>query len=205
MAVITIDAPADAVPLARALVRGGVSTVELAWRTPATMAALDAMKREVPEMLVGIGTILTPQQVEIAHRSGADFGVAPGFSRAVVTKAIRVGLPFAPGIQTATDIQSALELGCRWLKFFPAEPAGGVAHLRSLHAPFAHLGLKFIALGGIDEGNAGAYLRESCMAAIGGSWIASRELIEKRAWDVIAQRAAVARALAVPPAKANAA
>ncbi len=195
VAVITIEDPGQAVPLARALVAGGICAMELAWRTPATLESLAAIVREVPEMLAGVGTLLTAAQVRAAADAGADFGVSPGMSVTVVSAARSVGLPFAPGVQTPSDVHAAVEQGCRLLKFFPAESAGGLTHLRSLHAPFAHLALRYIALGGIDERKAEAYLTEPCISAIGGSWIAPAALVKQGAWEIITKNAAAARAL----------
>lgn len=193
IAVITLEKVDDAAPLAQALVRGGVRAVELAWRTPQTLAALRVILSEVPEMLVGIGTLLTEAQVRAVADSGAHFGVSPGFSATVVNAAQRAGFAYAPGVQTASDMQAALEHGCTFLKFFPAESAGGVSHLRSLNAPFAHLGLRYLPLGGIDVSSAAAYLSEPAVAAVGGSWIAPSALVRQRAWDIVAERAAEAR------------
>jgi 2-dehydro-3-deoxyphosphogluconate aldolase/(4S)-4-hydroxy-2-oxoglutarate aldolase len=198
--VITVDSAADAVPLARALVAGGIRAMELAWRTAATPDALRAIVSEVPEMLAGVGTILSADQVRVVVGIGAAFGVSPGLSATVLSAARSAGLPFAPGVQTASDVQAALEHGCRFLKYFPAQTAGGLPHLRSLNAPFAHLGLRYLALGGIDESNAIAYWREPAVAAIGGSWIAPTNLARERAWETIRARAAAARALATPNA-----
>jgi len=107
----------------------------------------------------------------------------------VVMEATQVGLPFAPGICTPSDIEAALECGCRVLKFFPAEPLGGMGYLKSIAAPYAHLGLSFIPLGGVDAGNAESYLREPNILALGGSWIAPRDLIRKKDWASVTQRA----------------
>ena len=204
VAVITVDHAPDAVPLARALVDGGIGAMELAWRTADFLPALRAIKREVPEMLAGAGTLLTPEQVEAVKAAGADFGVSPGLSRQVVAAARRIGLPYAPGVMTPSDLHSAIELGCRFLKFFPAVSSGGLAHLRSIHAPFAHLGLRYLVLGGVSEANAAEYLREPAVVALGGSWIAPPALVKQRAWDVIRDRAAAACALAASCAKNSA-
>lgn len=192
VAVITVEDPADAVPLARALVDGGIRAVELAWRSAATLEALAGIRRVAPELLLGIGTLLSSEQVRQVHEVGADFGVSPGLSPAVVEASRHVGLSYAPGVQTPSDVQAAVERGCRVLKFFPAETAGGLAHLRALHAPFAHLGMRFIALGGLTVENSSAYLRESCVGAIGGSWIAPANLVRQGKWDAIRQLAAAA-------------
>lgn len=189
VAVLVIDDPADAVPAARALLEGGVDCMELTLRTPAAMEALQKILKEVPEMIAGVGTILTPEQVGEVASAGAAFGVAPGMNPRVVKEAKQAGLPFAPGICTPSDIEAALECGCRVLKFFPAEPLGGMSYLKSIAAPYAHLGLSFIPLGGVDAGNAESYLREPNILALGGSWIAPRDLIRKRDWASITQRA----------------
>lgn len=192
VAVVTVDDAADAVPLARALMAGGIRAIELAWRTSEFLAALRAIKQQVPEMLVGAGTLLTPEQVAVAKAAEADFGVSPGLSGGVVNTARRLGLPFAPGVMTPSDLQAAVKLGARFLKFFPAESSGGLAHLRSLQAPFAHLGLRYLALGGIDETNVAEYLGEPSVVALGGSWIAPARLIREHAWDTIRARALAA-------------
>lgn len=195
IAVLVIDRVEDAVFVARALIGGGVSAMELTLRTPAAIDALRAIKRDVPEMLAGAGTVITPAQVGQVLEAGADFAVSAGTNRRVVEEAGRLGLPFAPGIATPSDIEQALEFGCRLLKFFPAEAGGGLAYLKSMAAPYAHLGLKFIPLGGLDAGNMKSYLREPIVQGIGGSWLAPRELIRVRNWDAIRRNAAAAAAV----------
>jgi 2-dehydro-3-deoxyphosphogluconate aldolase/(4S)-4-hydroxy-2-oxoglutarate aldolase len=194
IAVLVIDDAADAVPLARALLDGGVTAMELTLRTPVALEALRRIRAGVPEMLAGAGTVLTPAQVNETLAAGAAFGVAPGLNPRVAAEARRVGLPFAPGICTPSDIELAVEQGCRWLKFFPAEPSGGVAYLKTLTAPYAHLGLEFIPLGGLTEENFTAYLALPNVPAVGGSWLAPQRLIQNRDWDAI--RANAQRALA---------
>jgi 2-dehydro-3-deoxyphosphogluconate aldolase/(4S)-4-hydroxy-2-oxoglutarate aldolase len=182
--------------LARALLDGGIDIMELTLRTAAALEALRVIRRELPEMLAGIGTILKPQQVVDVQDSGAAFGVAPGMNPAVIRQAQRVGLPFAPGVVTPSDTEAALELGCRELKFFPAEPSGGLAYLKSLAAPYAHLGIRFVPLGGLNAQNMAAYLADPLILAIGGSWLAPRELIKQKNWSAITQRAREAREIA---------
>ena len=189
LAVLMIDNADDAVPVAQALLAGGVDSIELTLRTPAAMEALRRVHAEVPEMIAGVGTILTPQQVQEVAAAGAAFGVAPGMNPRVVAEAKRVGLSFAPGVCTPSDIEQALECGCRLLKFFPAEPQGGLAYLKSIAAPYAHLNVRFIPLGGIDASNAERYLGEPIIQALGGSWLAPRDLIQKRDWPAITERA----------------
>ncbi len=192
IAVLVIDSPNDAVPVARSLLAGGVDCIELTLRTEAAMESLKRIRHEVPEIVVGVGTILSPQQVEAVHEAGAAFGVAPGMNPRVVAKAAELGLPFSPGVCTPTDIELALELGCRILKFFPAEPSGGLNYLRTVAAPFAHLGVKYVPLGGVNAGNAEEYLRDPNVLALGGSWLGPRESIQKQEWAKITQQAAAA-------------
>lgn len=189
IAVLVIDDVADAVPLARSLIEGGIACIELTLRTPIAMEAVRRIRTEVPEMIVGVGTILTPQQVSCAKEAGAAFGVAPGMNPRVVAEARRIELPFAPGVCTPTDIELAIEQGCRLLKFFPSEPCGGLAYLRTVTAPFAHLGVKYIPLGGLGPHNAEQYLREPSVQSLGGSWMAPRELIQRKSWSAITTNA----------------
>lgn len=195
VAVLVLEDADHAVPVARALLAGGVDCIELTLRTPAALEALSRIRRDVPETLVGAGTVLTPRQVHEVKAAGGGFGVAPGTNPAVVREAVRAGLPFAPGVCTPSDVELALELGCRVLKFFPAEPCGGLAFLRSLAAPFAHLGVRYIPLGGVGAANAEAYLREPDVLALGGSWLASREVIARRDWPAITANAAEVAAI----------
>ncbi len=185
LAVLVIDDPASAVPVANALMAGGVDCVELTLRTPSAMEAVRRIRTEVPEIMVGVGTILNPDQVPAVAAAGAAFGVAPGFNPRVVAAAQRVGLPFAPGVCTPSDIEQAVEVGCTLLKFFPAEPCGGLPYLRSIAAPYAHLGVRFMPLGGVDINNAERYLSDPCIHALGGSWIAPRDLIRGQDWAAI--------------------
>jgi len=195
VAVLVVDEAKHAVPLARALVEGGVDVMELTLRTPAALDALRTIAAEVPKMLPGIGTILTPEQVREVAEAKAAFGVAPGLNRRVVEEAQRVGLPFAPGVATASDLEAALELGCPDVKFFPAEASGGMAYLKSMAGPYAHLGVRFIPLGGLKAENCGAYLEAPNVLAVGGSWLAPRADVHNESWQTITARAAEARAI----------
>jgi 2-dehydro-3-deoxyphosphogluconate aldolase/(4S)-4-hydroxy-2-oxoglutarate aldolase len=193
IAVLVVDQAEHAVPLAKALLTGGIGAMELTLRTPAAIEALRGVTTGVPEMLAGIGTILTPQQVRQVTEAGAAFGVSPGLNKRVVEEAKRVGLPFAPGIATPTDLESAVELGCREVKFFPAEPAGGLTYLKSMAAPYSHLGVRFVPLGGLNADNLESYLRSPLVMAVGGSWLAPRDLIRAEDWKAISHRAAQAK------------
>ena len=193
IAVLVIDDAAHARPLAEALLAGGIDAMELTLRTPAAIDALRAIRQEVPEMLAGMGTVLTPGQVKQVAEAGAAFAVAPGLNPRVVQCAQGLDLPFAPGVATPSDIEAAVELGCRELKFFPAEPSGGMKYLASMKAPYAHLGLQFIPLGGLNAQNMTTYLADPAVPALGGSWIASRAAIQEEDWTTITARAAEAR------------
>lgn len=195
IAVVSLDSLDDAIPTAKALLAGGVRAIELTLRTPVALDALSLLCQEVPDLLVGAGTVLTAEQVERVHAMGAAFAVAPGVNANVIKTAQRLDLPFAPGVCSPTDIESALELGCHVLKFFPAESTGGLSYLRSAAAPYAHLGLRFIPLGGLNADNAASYLIDPMILALGGSWIAPAESILSGEWDAIADRARQAMAI----------
>lgn len=182
-----------AVPVAEALLAGGIDAIELTLRTPAAMGALRAISNDVPEMLIGVGTILTPEMVNEVKAAGADFGVSPGLNRKVVHAAQQAGLPFAPGIATPSELESAIELGSRFVKLFPAEPMGGIPYLRAISAPYEHLGIEYFPLGGLNSENFGDYLAEPNVPAIGGSWIVKSDLVDSEDWIGITTRAAEVR------------
>jgi 2-dehydro-3-deoxyphosphogluconate aldolase/(4S)-4-hydroxy-2-oxoglutarate aldolase len=185
IAVLVIDRKKSAVPLARALVDGGVCMMELTLRTSEAIDALVRIRAEVPEMTAGVGTILTTEQLDRVIDADAAFGVSPGLNPRVISHAVDRGFPFAPGVCTPTDIERGVELGCRVLKYFPAETSGGLKHLESMGAPYAHLGLTYIPLGGVNTGNLAQYLNSPMICAVGGSWLAPRALIEAEKWDEI--------------------
>ena len=189
IAVLVIDDAKDTLPLAAALIAGGITGIELTLRTEAGLEAIRLIKRDHPSLLVGAVTVLTPAQVTQVKAAGADFAVAPGTSPRVLAAASTAGIPFGPGIATPSDIEAALEHGANLLKFFPAESSGGLAYLKTATAPYAHLGLKYIPLGGLTAESMGAYLAEKSVAAIGGSWLAPRDLIQAGNWSAITDRA----------------
>jgi len=193
LAVLVLDDLDSAVPVASALLAGGVNAMELTLRTPVALEAARLIREQVPDMIVGIGTILTTDQVDDAIAVGAAFGVSPGINPEVMRHAARVGLPFGPGIMTPTDIDLAIREGARLLKFFPAGSSGGLAHLKNIAAPFAHLGVQFIPLGGVTLDNMTDYLKSDLIAAVGGSWLAPREVIARKDWETIEENARVAR------------
>ncbi|MEX1044897.1 MAG: bifunctional 4-hydroxy-2-oxoglutarate aldolase/2-dehydro-3-deoxy-phosphogluconate aldolase [Chthoniobacterales bacterium] len=192
VAVLVIDEVEDAAPLARALLAGGVGVLELTLRTPAALQALVEIRREVPEMVAGIGTILSLEQLRHCQEAGAAFGVSPGGNPRLLAAAREAGFSFAPGIATPTDIEMAIGEGSRLMKFFPAGQLGGLPYLRAMAAPYAHLGLRYIPLGGITAENAGAYGQDPLIAAVGGSWIAPREVIKANDWTTIEANARAA-------------
>ena len=189
IAVLIIDELKHAVPLARALLEGGVDTIELTLRTPVALNAAKIIKEKVPEITLGFGTVLTVDQVKSCVDVGADFAVAPGCNPKVIKEAKKLGLSFAPGIMTPTDIEMAIEQGCRVIKYFPSESSGGMKHLESMVAPYQYLGLQFIPLGGVNITNARSYLESPLITAVGGSWVASRGLIQAENWGAITRNA----------------
>lgn len=195
VAVLVIDELQHAVPLAKALLSGGVDAIELTLRTPVALDAGLIIKKEVPEITLGFGTVLTVDQVTAVKDAGADFAVAPGCNPKVIAAAHKQGLSFAPGIMTPSDIEIAVEQGCRVLKYFPAETSGGMKHLASMASPYQYLGLKFIPLGGLNLANAGTYLESPLITAIGGSWLAKRPLIQSENWEAITGNAREVRKL----------
>lgn len=195
LAVLVIDNAADAVPLAEALLAGGVNAMELTLRTDAAIDALKAIRKSAPEMIVGIGTILSPDQVRQVVAEGAQFGVSPGINPKVVEAAIESGLPFAPGIATPSEVELALSFGCRRLKFFPAESLGGLGYLRAMSPPYNHLGVKYLPLGGVGAKNLAEYIADPLVAAVGGSWLATRDKIAAKDWQAIEQTAREARTI----------
>ena len=194
--VIVIEDEAKAVPLARALVKGGLPVLEVTFRTKAAAGAIAKIKAEVPEAVVGAGTLLTPEQVRAAVAAGAAFGVAPGFDPVVVATAKAVGLPMVPGIATASELSQALTAGVPMVKFFPAEAAGGVKMIKNLLGAFRSTGVKFMPTGGINLSNLKDYLAVPEIVACGGTWIVPTDALASNDWDAIEKLAADAAARA---------
>lgn len=183
--VVVLDAVDHALPLADALLAAGLPLLEVTLRTPAALDAIRCLRQERPQMLVGAGTVLSPEQVNAAVAAGAQFGLAPGLNPRVVRAASDSGWLFIPGVMTPSDVEVALELGARLLKFFPAQAAGGSALLRALAGPFAHTGVRFVPLGGVGPENMREYLAQPGVAAVGGSWMVERSLINGGRFDEI--------------------
>jgi len=178
--VLTIDRPEDAVPLARALVAGGVRMLEVTLRTQAAAEAAKAIIANVPDAIVGIGTILNADDLARAEALGAQFGISPGATPELLKAAAASSLPFAPGIATASELMAALAHGFDLVKFFPAEQAGGIKALRALGGPFPHV--RFCPTGGIGETNAPSWLAEPNVVAVGGSWLCQAADIKSGNW-----------------------
>lgn len=189
----SVDRPEHAQPIAEALLEGGLNVIELTLRTDAAFDALKIVVERVPDMVTGVGTILTPDQARRVKDLGADFGVSPGLNPLVVQECEKLELPFAPGIVSPTNLEAAIALGCRFVKFFPAEPAGGISFLRSMAAPYSHLNIRYFPLGGINEKNMVEYLKEPNVPTVGGSWIVDKNLVAEEDWFGIRARARAVR------------
>jgi 2-dehydro-3-deoxyphosphogluconate aldolase/(4S)-4-hydroxy-2-oxoglutarate aldolase len=185
ISIAVIDRLEDAVPLAEALLAGGLNVVEVMFRTAAAVESIARIRQNVPQMVVGAGTLLTFDQVLQAVDAGSQFGVSPGLSEPVSKAAHENKMPLFPGCITPTEVMRAMELGWRHLKFFPAETVGGANALKALSGPFNHAGVKFIPTGGITAAKLPDYLAVPQVVAIGGSWMAEHQLIKEKAWDKI--------------------
>ena len=192
--VIAIDNVEQALPLADALLAGGLPVVEITFRTAAAAEVIRLLAKERPALIVGAGTVLTPETVQTAVEAGAQFAVAPGLNPRVVQAAQKTNLPFVPGIANPSDIEAGLDLGCKLLKFFPAEALGGTKLLTAFSAPYKPTGVRFMPTGGASMANLEAYLKIETVAAVGGTWIAKKEDLAAGKWNEIAQRCHEARA-----------
>ena len=183
--VIVIDDANDAEPLAEALLKGGIDVIEITCRTTAAPAALARIRKAFPEMLLGAGTVVTPEQAQMCIDSGVSFGLAPGLNPDAVKFFQASETLFIPGVMTPSEIEQGLALGCKLLKFFPAGSAGGVNMLKNLAAPYAPLGIKFCPTGGVNLKNMNDYLSLPVVSSIGGSWIATRQQVADKQWELI--------------------
>jgi 2-dehydro-3-deoxyphosphogluconate aldolase/(4S)-4-hydroxy-2-oxoglutarate aldolase len=191
--VVTIDDPRDAVPLARALVAGGVKIIELTLRTHSALTSLKLIAQEVPDILVGAGTILTPGQADAAVQSGAKFLVSPGITPALLASMLSLDVPVLPGVATVGEVMAVLEAGLDAMKFFPAGPAGGPSYLAAIGAPIPHVQL--CPTGGISLATAPDYLKLPNVACVGGSWLTPADAVAAKDWDRITSLAGGAAAL----------
>lgn len=178
--VLVVEDAAQAVPLAKALVAGGLSVLEITLRSAAALEAIKRIAADVPEAVVGAGTVLNAAQFAAAQLAGAKFVISPGATEALYYTAKDTGLPFLPAVATASEVMRALEQGFTRAKFFPAEAMGGIKTLQSLAGPFPQM--RFCPTGGITEGNLAAYAALPNVASVGGSWLAPKEMLQKSDW-----------------------
>jgi 2-dehydro-3-deoxyphosphogluconate aldolase/(4S)-4-hydroxy-2-oxoglutarate aldolase len=193
--VIVIDRAEHAVPMARALLEGGVRVLEVTLRTPVALAAIEAIARAVPEAIVGAGTIRTQADARSAVAAGARFAVSPGLTPSVAEACRAVRLPLLPGAATAAEVMLAAELGFSFLKFFPASAAGGAAMLKAWASPFADMA--FCPTGGITAENAASYLALPNVRVVGGTWLTPADALERADWPRITRLAREASALRI--------
>ncbi|MFE6946207.1 bifunctional 4-hydroxy-2-oxoglutarate aldolase/2-dehydro-3-deoxy-phosphogluconate aldolase [Streptomyces chartreusis] len=193
--VVVIDDPSDAVPLARALVAGGLPAIEVTLRTPAALEAIGAVADAVPDAVVGAGTVITPEQARLAVTAGARFLVSPGWTDLLLEAMRASGVPYLPGVSTTSEVVALLERGVREMKFFPAEAAGGTAYLKSLNGPLPQA--RFCPTGGIGPATAPDYLALPNVGCVGGSWMLPADAVAARDWgrvEALAREAAGLRA-----------
>jgi 2-dehydro-3-deoxyphosphogluconate aldolase/(4S)-4-hydroxy-2-oxoglutarate aldolase len=191
--VVVVDTPEQGVSIARALVAGGLPAIELTLRTPVALEAIRAIATEVPEILVGAGTIAAPAQAKQAADAGAQFLVSPGTTMRLLHAMQDTGLPFLPGTATVSEVLAALEAGCTEMKFFPAEASGGTAYLKAVSAPVP--AARFCPTGGITAATAASYLALPNVGCVGGSWLTPADAVAAGDWDRIATLAKEAAAL----------
>jgi 2-dehydro-3-deoxyphosphogluconate aldolase/(4S)-4-hydroxy-2-oxoglutarate aldolase len=196
MPVIAIEKVESAIALADALLQGGLPVVEITFRTAAAADVIRKIAQERPQLIVGAGTVLTSANLAAAKASGAAFSVAPGLNPQIVRQAQEMGMPFVPGVATPSEIEQGLALGCKLLKFFPAEALGGVPMIEALSAPYKHTGVRFMPTGGINPGNLESYLKLDTVATVGGTWIAKKEDLLAGKWDDIRNRCKAALEIA---------
>lgn len=191
--VLTVSDVADAAPLAHALEAGGLKVIEMTWRTAAALDVLQAMKAAAPGLVVGMGTIRTPEQAAQSVSAGADFLVSPGLTPKLIPALLDAGVPVLPGVATASEAMAAAEAGFDLLKFFPAEQAGGRDYLKSLQGPLPDI--RFCPTGSITRERAPDYLVLGNVVCVGGSWIASKAMVEQGDWAGIEANARAAAAM----------
>ncbi|GIZ53812.1 ketohydroxyglutarate aldolase [Noviherbaspirillum aridicola] len=193
--VIAIDNPDHAVPMARALVEGGIRVLEITLRTAHGLPAIRAIAGQVPGAIVGVGTLTQPEELAAAREAGAVFGVSPGLTPALVAAAKTSGLPLLPGVMTPSEVMAARDAGFRQLKLFPAVPAGGVGMLNAIAGPLPDV--TFCPTGGISQETAPQFLACKNVACVGGSWLTPKDAMQAGDWDRIREIARAAAALAV--------
>lgn len=192
--VVVLEEVAQALPVAQALLAGGINVMEITFRTAAAKESIATVAREMPEMMVGAGTVVNLRQLEEAAQAGAQFIVSPGSSAELIKASLERQLAIVPGVATPSEIMIGLELGFKVFKFFPAETYGGLKAIKALSGPFPQI--RFIPTGGIKQDNAGEYLKNPGIIAVGGSWMVSADLIRAGRFDEITERSRMAVELA---------
>lgn len=192
--VVVLEEAAQALPVAQALLAGGINVMEITFRTAAAKESIATVAREMPEMMVGAGTVINLRQLEEAAQAGAQFIVSPGSSAELIEASLERQLAIVPGVATPSEIMIGLELGLKVFKFFPAETYGGLKAIKALSGPFPQI--RFIPTGGIRQDNAGEYLKNPGIIAVGGSWMVSADLIRSGRFDEITERSRMAVELA---------
>ena len=191
--VVVLEDAEQAVPTAKALLKGGINAMEITFRTAAAKASIEKVAKEVPEMIVGAGTVVNVEQVHEAVEAGAKFIVSPGSDAEVIAEAIKLGVPVTPGVVTPSEIMIGLKLGLKVFKFFPAENYGGLKTIKALSGPFPQI--KILPTGGINQANAAEYFKNPKILAVGGSWMCTKDMIASGDFDGIAEKSAAATAL----------
>jgi 2-dehydro-3-deoxyphosphogluconate aldolase/(4S)-4-hydroxy-2-oxoglutarate aldolase len=193
MPVVTIEEAATAPDLARALVRGGIRVIEVTLRTSQAMRAIEAIAAQVPEICVGVGTVMSPEDLNLAANAGAAFAISPGATRELLAAGAGFRIPYLPAVATASELMTALAAGYRHFKLFPANVAGGIGALKGFHGPFPDA--RFCPTGGVTPQTAGSYLELPNVLCVGGSWLTPGEVVKARDWGRIQSLAREAAAL----------
>lgn len=189
VSILVIEEVEEALHIGEALMKGGLPSMEITFRTEAAARGIQQLVRNFPEALVGAGTVLTEENLHRAQDSGAQFVVTPGLSPLVVERAIEIGMPIFPGVMTPSDVERGLSYGLDVLKFFPAAQAGGPEMMKALAGPYGHTGVRFVPTGGVSAKNLADYLSLPIVLACGGTWIASKERIKNSDWRGVEEAA----------------
>lgn len=184
---VVISSPGDAVRLANAFLGGGLDVMEITFRDPKAPECVTAIRNVVPEMMIGAGTLLSEESLVRAIEAGAQFGVTPGFNPSIIRAAKERNFFLIPGVATPGELEQAVELGAPLVKVFPIEPLGGIAYLKAISGPYLQTGVKLIPMGGIKMTDVPRYISLPIVGALGGSWMAPRDLIERGDWEAIAR------------------
>ena len=191
--VVVLEDEAQAVPAAKALLKGGITAMEITFRTAAARGSIARVAKEVPEMTVGAGTVINLEQLHQAVEAGAQFIVSPGSDAALIEEAAKLGVAMIPGVVSPSEIMLGLKLGITVFKFFPAEAYGGLKTIKALSGPFPQI--RFIPTGGISQANAEEYFKNPKIVAVGGSWMITKDMVASGDFDAITEKSAAATAL----------